>query len=482
MNSSYNNNLTYKELLKTITFIKNPKTIVEFGILEGFSLEVFLQNSNSTCQIKAYDIFEDFNGNASKKDQILKKFSEYKNVNIEYGDFYKKFADLSDNSIDILHIDIANNGDVLEFVLKNYFPKLTENGLLIFEGGSEERDNIEWMNKYNKSKIKTVLEKYKDKYNIKTIGNIPSITLIYKLNEIFTKENESTEKNCEYVSIRGIAQNCDIFPKVIISDTDVFDENDYNNIKSGDAVFVITSVLDKFSEVILPKLGDKTIKLVTGACVKGVPYEISNIHSKNYIELFNGCISHWFTQNFDGTDECIPIPLGIDYHTLQIGNCEWGSQTTAISQEKTLTDIRNNSMNFTERKIRTLSTFHFLLFERHNRDRHMAMEVLNEVKFNDIIRNKIPREKLWKLMSKYKFIISPHGNGLDCHRTYESILLGCIPIVKSSTLDTLYKDMPVLILSDWSELTEEKIINYIYHGLFEKLKLNYWTNLIKRSP
>ena len=57
-------------------------------------------------------------------------------------------------------------------------------------------------------------------------------------------------------------------------------------------------------------------------------------------------------------------------------------------------------------------------------------------------------------MIKYKWIISPHGNGLDCHRTYEAIALGCIPIVKTSTLDILYKDMPIIIVDNWSQILQ----------------------------
>ena len=34
------------------------------------------------------------------------------------------------------------------------------------------------------------------------------------------------------------------------------------------------------------------------------------------------------------------------------------------------------------------------------------------------------------MLSKYKFIISPEGNGIDCHRHYEAILCGCIPIIE----------------------------------------------------
>lgn len=50
------------------------------------------------------------------------------------------------------------------------------------EGGSKEKDNIEWMIKYNKPKIQPVLEKLSKMYNILTIGKIPSITIIKNKN------------------------------------------------------------------------------------------------------------------------------------------------------------------------------------------------------------------------------------------------------------------------------------------------------------
>jgi hypothetical protein len=294
----------------------------------------------------------------------------------------------------------------------------------------------------------------------------------------FLHRNED-EKNCEYVSIRGIAKNCDHFPNSIVSDTNNFDPNDYKCIKENDTVFVISSVLNRFVENVIPKLGNTKFKLVTGACVKGVPNEISSIHKKDYISILSKNVTQWFTQNFDGTIECVPIPLGIDYHTLQRGNHPWGQMAHAKEQEENLKSFQN--FNFDEKKHKTVSTFHFQMFERHDRDRHVAIEHLKGVKFNDILRSPVKRNSLWKFIKDYKFIISPHGNGLDCHRTYESILLGSIPIVRSSTLDGLYKDMPVLILNKWSDLNEKLLNDYVYKGNLEKLKLNYWVNLIKNS-
>lgn len=180
MNSSYNNKINFGDIISAITFLKKPKTIVECGILEGYSLDKFIWNSDTDTQIHAYDIFDKFNGNHAIKDKIIKQFNKYDNVNINYGDFYDVYEKYEDKSIDILHIDIANNGDVYEFMFQNYVDKLKDDGIILMEGGSFQRDYIEWMIKYNKPQINPVLNKYSDKFYIKTIGEIPSITIIKK--------------------------------------------------------------------------------------------------------------------------------------------------------------------------------------------------------------------------------------------------------------------------------------------------------------
>lgn len=180
MNSSYKNDINYGDILSTITFLTNPKKIIEIGLLEGYSSMKFVENSSSDTEIIGYDIFEKFNGNNANKNNLDLLFKKYNNVNIFEGNFYDLHNNIENESIDILHIDIANNGDIYEFVFKNYISKIKSNGILILEGGSNERDNIEWMKKYNKPKINPILIKYNDSYNIKTIGKIPSLTIIKK--------------------------------------------------------------------------------------------------------------------------------------------------------------------------------------------------------------------------------------------------------------------------------------------------------------
>ena len=83
-----------------------------------------------------------------------------------------------------------------------------------------------------------------------------------------------------------------------------------------------------------------------------------------------------------------------------------------------------------------------------------------------------------------KFVFCPRGNGIDTHRLWESLYMGSIPIVKYENAHYLFTDLPILFINDWKEINEE-FLNQKYTEItkkewnFKKLKLSYWTNLIK---
>jgi len=167
--------LDYSAVLKSVYFCTRPKNVVEIGIGLGFSLNCFVELSSPQVKIRAYDIFEDFDGNHASFEKTSKKFPS---VSVQYGDFFKLHKLIDDRSLDILHIDVANNGEIYQFVFDNYLTKLTTTGIVILEGGSKTRDNMEWMKKYNKPPIAPILERNKIKFKILTLGEDPSITLI----------------------------------------------------------------------------------------------------------------------------------------------------------------------------------------------------------------------------------------------------------------------------------------------------------------
>lgn len=63
-------------------------------------------------------------------------------------------------------------------------------------------------------------------------------------------------------------------------------------------------------------------------------------------------------------------------------------------------------------------------------------------------------------LKDYKFVFSPEGNGLDCHRHYESLMAGCIPIVENNTyIRQKYGNMPILYTDDYSEINNSYLEN-----------------------
>ncbi len=136
--------------------------------------------------------------------------------------------------------------------------------------------------------------------------------------------------------------------------------------------------------------------------------------------------------------------------------------------------------------LKCYSNFHFRLDTKFAQDRRRAMNLIP----SDLVYyepSPTDRQTAWTNQSHFSFVISPHGNGLDCHRTWEALALGCIPIVRSSPLDILYEDLPVAIVNDWSDVTPGFLLTEIEKRKekqeqnqynFSKLTLTYWVNQI----
>lgn len=82
-----------------------------------------------------------------------------------------------------------------------------------------------------------------------------------------------------------------------------------------------------------------------------------------------------------------------------------------------------------------------------------------------VIEDRIsPRKHRKHLLNSY-FVISPPGNGLDCHRTWEAIYLGCVPVVLCDSLSEEFTTrLPIFAVKDWSDFfklsTDQKLAAY----------------------
>jgi len=192
MRSSYIEN-GYDEVLKSYVLNWRPTTLVELGVLDGFSTLAIAEAVKEmnflyqmTSKLDAYDLFEDYSFKHGSKEEVEKLATEKglnDYVNVLKGDAYKVHELYPDDSVQFLHVDISNDGDVLRNILTIWEPKLIQRAIVLFEGGSDERDNIEWMVKYNKPSIKKEMETNKfinDNYIYGTYWAYPSLTVFLK--------------------------------------------------------------------------------------------------------------------------------------------------------------------------------------------------------------------------------------------------------------------------------------------------------------
>lgn len=153
LESSYALNNLGITLYNYVRYIK-PDVIIEFGALNGYSTICMAQalRENGKGRIKLYDLFEKYEYQHATLERLVDTFKEY--GVLDYIDIEEKnFFDWIKNPepFDLLHLDISNTGDIIDIL----YDKLGNQGKnIIFEGGSEQRDKVGWMQKYNKKHIR----------------------------------------------------------------------------------------------------------------------------------------------------------------------------------------------------------------------------------------------------------------------------------------------------------------------------------------
>jgi len=221
-------------------------------------------------------------------------------------------------------------------------------------------------------------------------------------------------------------------------------------INNSKTFFIKVDWIDYFIYVIMPLIKNPFI-LVT--------HNGDNMSGEHNIILNNNLLVKWYGQNMNvitTKTECLPIGL-----ENQIWN-------------RTNFTIIDNFKSNTKSKLLYLN---FNLNTNPNRNHIMNKLLSNNFKKND---NKNWNEYMQEL-SEYKFAISPQGNGVDCHRTWECLYLGVIPIITKSCCMSFFKELPILFVDNYDCITEEYLLKEykIFQNKtfnLEKLDINYWKN------
>ncbi len=135
-----------------------------------------------------------------------------------------------------------------------------------------------------------------------------------------------------------------------------------------------------------------------------------------------------------------PIPIGLEnIRYLRNG-----------FPEDFLTVEKKNHISFDKRSIELL-----VAFSLHTNpvSRGAALQATRGIRGVHSIQTAIKPYEYLDLVSQSKFVLSPPGNGPDCHRTWEAIYLGAVPIVHASAWPFKAFDLPVIVLDDWEGLS-----------------------------
>ncbi|CAH1777437.1 unnamed protein product [Owenia fusiformis] len=210
----------------------------------------------------------------------------------------------------------------------------------------------------------------------------------------------------------------------------------------------------------------------------------------NTRSLDNSMILRWYGSNPGITHQKFqPIPLGLNCYEHGKGMQHYYNKYGDNIIEK----IQNNRKRMENGDIQKLAVINFgdthpvrqtVKTQLCTKAARPYIECQNKLWANEI-KGTEKLTLLYEYLSKYPFWVAPRGNGLDTHRIWEALYVGSIPIVQRSRLDPLFKDLPVLLIDNYGDLTEkllkETLIKFSDMDIDTKtLHRNYWWNEIEK--
>ena len=282
-----------------------------------------------------------------------------------------------------------------------------------------------------------------------------------------------------FVSSRGLLKICGAQNSTPISSSTQIEADLFIKSARNQSIYICTDALLSFSESFIDQI-KYPFTLVTGD--SDTPINNNLIQHEPIKKVLNHPhLVNWYAQNMIADHPKLhQMPIGMDYHTMWERRGTWGlAQQSPIAQERVLMNTLAQAPDFSDRFFAGYCNWHFAI------DRGDRQECLKKIDkaISLIEKNHLPRISSWKRQAECMFVISPEGAGIDCHRTWEAILLGCVPVVKKNKFSSLFNHLPVVMLNDWSEFNSTHMIQQVDRLKNEKFNFNpmflrYWEEKI----
>jgi hypothetical protein len=200
-------------------------------------------------------------------------------------------------------------------------------------------------------------------------------------------------------------------------------------LREAQVVFVSSYRLDEFMKSVLPRINCRFV-LITHQGDTEIDYAYMDIAESPKL-------IHWFCQNAAiEHDKLTPLPIGLED--------QWRHNAGVKG------DFRRLSRRKPERKPGVVVAFTLSTNPDERFKCYRAFwRTERAVEFSSFLCNALYRREL----QKYMFVASPPGNGLDCHRTWEAMYLGVVPIVLDNVMNRYFASLglPMVCVKDWRE-------------------------------
>lgn len=247
--------------------------------------------------------------------------------------------------------------------------------------------------------------------------------------------------------------NCIINEQRIKTNIHTIDSID--DITQYKKIFVYTHALEKFFEKFYDQLDNITL----------ISHNSDHCVTDKFLKYLEGDnIKKWFCQNrLTSHTKLFSIPIGMANSQWPHGNQELIRSIKCEPISKHNTVFKNFDIN-TNRSARILCD---------------TITRSNGIRMSPHTTN----QEYWRNIHNSRFVISPPGNGIDCHRIWEALYLECIPIVLDHLSFSQFKHLPILFVNKWEEVTEEFLNNKIedFRDItinIPELTLDFWRYII----
>lgn len=234
---------------------------------------------------------------------------------------------------------------------------------------------------------------------------------------------------------------------------------DLKRLQMARTIFVYGDFLEVFFVVLAPHLNQPFVLISHNSDI--------SVDQRFEHQLGNPLLLRWYAQNIDPSwqhPKLISIPIGVANRQWPHGNLANISSQNPYSDKSIWLYVNIN--------VTTNPSY-----------RNEIVAALSENSVS-VVEQGLAVQQYCRRIGQSCFVASPRGNGIDCHRTWEALYLGAVPVMPHQDRVACLEGLPVLETEDWRDLSPDRL-KAAWESLtstdwqLKRLYMSYWQERIE---